>query len=360
MSLHATQRPEEIILGTKTFSVEHTYWCFVLNLKNILLTYNYMCVGSLPPSWGSKGAFPMLGRLLLASTDLTGALPAEWGSPAGFQQLTSLAILGSCISAVLPATWGCTFAFPQLQELSIVNSHLVQPTQEQSLGGLDQDQTMCSMLPHESLVNSSTTQSQCCVSWPHLTTLRLFRSAIHGSIPTAFANSAAFPKLLHLDLQDNLLTGTVPAVWPLYLAYLNVHNNSLSGVPASSTSLSQLQTLTMSNNMLAGELPSAWGENSVFQRLMRLELMGNPIVGTLPVVWGSKGAFPSLMTLQLSNTSLTGTIPTEWTLPTAFPKLAGLYIEGTHLSGVLPTFHNPRLQLHADNSNFASVPAQSN
>jgi hypothetical protein len=49
--------------------------------------FNNSLTGSLPPQWGSNGAFPQLERLSLNYNHLSGSLPVEWGVPATFSIL---------------------------------------------------------------------------------------------------------------------------------------------------------------------------------------------------------------------------------------------------------------------------------
>ena len=50
----------------------------------------WSCVGMLPSSWGSAGAFPSLSELHLLGMQLTGSLPASWGTAEAFQKLRVL------------------------------------------------------------------------------------------------------------------------------------------------------------------------------------------------------------------------------------------------------------------------------
>ena len=56
--------------------------------------WSYCCrpAGTLPPSWGVDGAFPVLDALYLDSSSVSGALPAQWGD-AAFPQLTKLRLI---------------------------------------------------------------------------------------------------------------------------------------------------------------------------------------------------------------------------------------------------------------------------
>lgn len=60
--------------------------------------------GTLPPSWGGNGSFPVLNSLSLGPllspglSPLAGSLPAEWSSPAAFSMLTSLSITNLSIT----------------------------------------------------------------------------------------------------------------------------------------------------------------------------------------------------------------------------------------------------------------------
>lgn len=57
--------------------------------------------GTLPLSWGSKGAFPALTDLDLEGLSLSGTLPAGYGSLTAFQQLQTLVIYNCNITGML-------------------------------------------------------------------------------------------------------------------------------------------------------------------------------------------------------------------------------------------------------------------
>ena len=72
--------------------------------------------GLLPPSWGSKGSFPLLQDLELSFTNLFGPLPAEWGSPTGFRKLQNLVIYSCDINGNFSScSWSLCSSFGDVQ-----------------------------------------------------------------------------------------------------------------------------------------------------------------------------------------------------------------------------------------------------
>lgn len=64
-----------------------------------------MLIGAFPPSWGSLGAFPVLGDLVIeGGTHMLGRLTPEWGSASSFQQLQQLIICDCTITITVTPT----------------------------------------------------------------------------------------------------------------------------------------------------------------------------------------------------------------------------------------------------------------
>ncbi|CAO2141317.1 unnamed protein product [Urochloa humidicola] len=141
-----------------------------------------------------------------------------------------------------------------------------------------------------------------------LTRVRLGQNYLNGSrIP---AGLLYLPNLNLLELQNNLLSGYVPAnpsaaaSSTSQLAQLNLSNNLLTGeLPATVANLTSLQTLLASNNRISGEVPPELGS---LRRLVKLDLSGNALSGPVPA---TVGRCAELTYLDLSRNNLSGGIP---------------------------------------------------
>jgi hypothetical protein len=111
-----------------------------------------------------------------------------------------------------------------------------------------------------------------------------------------------------LDLNTNLLNGTLPAAWGNLssLMYVVLSNNRLSGtLPPTWRS----GWINVAWNNLTGPLPSSWSANRI------LELSGNNFSGSIPPGWGNA----TLRTLSLNdNPRLQGCLPRAWRSREAF------------------------------------------
>ncbi|MED6160459.1 hypothetical protein PIB30_051638 [Stylosanthes scabra] len=135
-----------------------------------------------------------------------------------------------------------------------------------------------------------------------------------------------------ISLTSMELKGTVPSGLNeslVFLTYLNLANNSLSGPLPSLASLSSLQYVDLSSNNFTS-IPHA-----CFQGLYSLEELALNDNTNLP-----RWTFPTdlnissrLNYLQLSATNLMGSLPDTFD---SFPILELLYLFGNYLTGVLP------------------------
>ncbi|WP_211075647.1 immunoglobulin domain-containing protein [Aquimarina sp. MMG016] len=161
-------------------------------------------------------------------------------------------------------------------------------------------------------------------------------------------------KIVELTLQDNMLSGVIPASIGnlLNLETLWLHKNNLQGnipselgdlvslkklllnqngltgeLPVSLAQLSSLDTIWLTSNNLSGNIPD-WLGNLI--SLKQLLLSNNQFDGTIP---SSLGQLTLLETLWLSYNQLTGDIPLE------IKQLANLtqfYLNNNQLSGTIP------------------------
>lgn len=135
-----------------------------------------------------------------------------------------------------------------------------------------------------------------------------------------------------LDLSDNGLTGTFPAVDTL--CPFNSSNEGGFG------GLFMVKTLDMSNNSIGGQLPSGL---AAFWNLRVLNLGQNSLTGTIPEQLNNLTTpYPSLMEIDLNNNQLSGTIPGDLfgaeVLPIFYPRdaLKTLNLRFNKLTGALP------------------------
>eukprot|EP00659_Diplonema_papillatum_P006422 gene6422-9830_t len=167
---------------------------------------------------------------------------------------------------------------------------------------------------------------------------------------------------LFLDVARNRLTGRLPRA-PRFTIWLDASQNALSGdLPADFLSLKSLAEpsllpsfLLLQNNRLSGTLPAAWAEHLGGMRVFLLS--SNRLTGTLPDSWGPAlssatsffiadnpgltGALPpswavgmtALGTLGLWECGLTGSIPEEYG---EMPALKRLWLQTNRLDGTMP------------------------
>ena len=130
-----------------------------------------------------------------------------------------------------------------------------------------------------------------------------------------------------LNLNDNQLTGTIPAELALLtgLDWLGLARNQLTGpIPAELGRLANLEVLGLDGNQLTGTIPP---QLSNLTNLQWLALTSNRLSGAIPAELGS---LDNLENLYLSNNRLTGTLPPQLNDLT---KLEDLDLSGNRLSG---------------------------
>lgn len=144
----------------------------------------------------------------------------------------------------------------------------------------------------------------------------IFYNHISGTIPSQIGSWTA---ISYLTLGKNKLTGTLPTSLSRLseLEILDVAHNSIGGsIPlglitsiangtSSKTAWQKLVHLGVNNNQMTGTVPSEVG---LLVSLQRLWLASNDFVSTLP---SQLGALGSLQELQLEATDVTGNVPDE-------------------------------------------------
>ncbi|GMH42590.1 hypothetical protein BSKO_10509 [Bryopsis sp. KO-2023] len=141
----------------------------------------------------------------------------------------------------------------------------------------------------------------CTASVPKTVDLDLRHMSLTGPLDD-MADTGSF-KVLTLDLEDNVLTGTLPSGW---------------------SRLTTLTEIDLSKNSLTGPLPDEW---SRLQNLEILDLEANPAIsGTIPASWRTE--MTRLDKLDLRGTSVCGLTATSESEFTA----AGLDLRYDHLA----------------------------
>nr|XP_016442616.1 PREDICTED: LRR receptor-like serine/threonine-protein kinase GSO1 [Nicotiana tabacum] len=190
--------------------------------------------------------------------------------------------------------------------------------------------------------------------WPNVTHLNLANNLFSGSIPlnighvmkklkvldlsgNAFTGSipysiARVKRLSRLDLTDNHLSGKIPDWWYdlQQLQVIDLSGNNLSGsIPPSICSPPSLFWLRLSRNNLSGEFPKSL---SNCKSLFTLDIGENKINGTIPEWFGK--SLLSLQKLRMSSNMIHGNIPAQ------LCQLSGLHIldlSHNNLTGSIPS-----------------------
>lgn len=145
--------------------------------------------------------------------------------------------------------------------------------------------------------------------------------------------------LLHLDLQQNALSGPLPSSLPLTLSFLSLAHNKISGNITALAPLSNLYFLDLSFNKLTGNLPQALLGLSMHSLVLQHNhLWGTiepPSLVSMEVLDLSYNDFsgevsPMLSTaanLYLNNNRLTGQVPQEFADQLLSGELQSLYLQ---------------------------------
>jgi Leucine-rich repeat (LRR) protein len=138
--------------------------------------------------------------------------------------------------------------------------------------------------------------------------LRLFRNRLSGSLGGLFPREGESSPLIQLALEENFLTGTIPAAMGrcINLQEISLGNNALRGTLPSEIGLIRPVSLDLSNNKLDGPIPTEIGLLS--DSLMKLNLSANRLTSFVPT---EIGRLLLLSHLILSRNTLLWTIPRE-------------------------------------------------
>ncbi|KAG5100136.1 hypothetical protein JHK82_045188 [Glycine max] len=305
----------------------------LVSLKSLNLTFNNFS-GSIPTKLGNS---TVLEHLVLSVNHFGGKIPDELLS---YENLTEVDFRANLLSGFIPSNIG---KLSNLESLVLSSNNLtgeipasllnltklsrfaanqnnfigpVPPGITNHLTSLDLSFNKLSGPIPEDLLSPSQLQA-----------VDLSNNMLNGSVPTKFS-----PNLFRLRFGSNHLSGNIPpgafAAVP-NLTYLELDNNDLTGtIPAELESCRKLALLNLAQNHLTGVLPPLLGNLTNLQ-VLRLQM--NELNGTIPI---EIGQLHKLSILNLSWNSLGGSIPSEIT---NLSSLNFLNLQSNNLSGSIPT-----------------------
>ncbi|KAF8012959.1 hypothetical protein BT93_I0964 [Corymbia citriodora subsp. variegata] len=162
----------------------------------------------------------------------------------------------------------------------------------------------------------------------NLTSLRLTGNCLAGIIPHQIC---ALPKLKHLNLSNNYLTGELPLCLQnlIMLEVFDIHDNQIdSPIPHELGNLKMLIHLDLSFNSLNGMIPMTLAK---LKNLTYLYLQGNSLYGSIPPEMGN---LTSLKFLDLHGNSFVGPIPSSIV---KLRKLMHFYLQWNSFNGFIPS-----------------------
>ncbi|KAL6847919.1 hypothetical protein ACP4OV_022047 [Aristida adscensionis] len=291
----------------------------VLDLQNNSL------IGAIPVSLGNLSS---LSFLSLAFNQLEGTIPPSLGGFMGLKTLDLAFNHLSGLSGYVPQTLG---RLHDLRRLYLHNNILEANDREgwefitslsncSELRELDinSNTALTGHMP-SSIVNLST----------NLQILRMYRTGISGSIPSAISNLVS---LGELNVWSTSISGVIPeSIGKLgNLVNLYLDDTDLSGpIPSSIGNLSKLTTLYAYNCSLEGSIPATLGN---LKNLLFLDLDMNHLSGLIPREIFEQSLL-SISYLDLSHNSLSGPLPSE---VGHLRNLNSLHLSGNQLLGEIP------------------------
>ncbi|KAK1430079.1 hypothetical protein QVD17_12579 [Tagetes erecta] len=160
---------------------------------------------------------------------------------------------------------------------------------------------------------------------------------LSGGIPPKLFNSSM--KLIHLLLENNRLTGTIPSTLGLVtsLQVVRLDRNLLRGnVPSNINSLINVTEMFLSNNQLTGPIPDLTGMNV----LNYIDLSNNSFDQSNVPSWLS--TIKALTTIKMQKTNLDGEVPAALF---SIPQLQNVDLSNNLINGTLNISSNPSSEL---------------
>ncbi|CAO1945935.1 unnamed protein product [Urochloa humidicola] len=278
-----------------------------MSLEVIDFSDNYKLTGVIPEIFGQ---LENLTKLYLFSNNFSGEIPASIGR---LPSLSVLRLYGNRFTGTLPPELGkhsnFTYMEADYNELTgAIPEGLC--ARGQLMAFTANGNHLNGSIP-EGLANCTT-----------LGGLQLDNNLLSGEVPQALWTMG----IETLLLQNNRLTGRLPATMGSNLTRLSIENNQFFGsIPATAAAL---QVFTAGNNRFSGEIPASLGDGMPL--LERLNLSGNQLSGGIP---RSVAKLTHLNQMDMSRNQLTGAIPAELG---AMTVLNILDLSSNKLSGAIP------------------------
>ncbi|XP_013600875.1 PREDICTED: receptor-like protein kinase 5 [Brassica oleracea var. oleracea] len=167
---------------------------------------------------------------------------------------------------------------------------------------------------------------------PSLSFLSLYNNSINGSL--SGDDFASCRNLIHLNLSENLLVGSIPESLPFKLPNLRrfgISGNNLSDtIPASFGEFRKLEKLNLAGNLLSGTIPASLGNVSTLRELRLAYNIFSP--GRIP---SQLGNLTELRVLWLAGCNLAGSVPQTLSRLT---HLVSLDLTMNQLTGSVPSW----------------------
>ncbi|XP_076914746.1 leucine-rich repeat receptor protein kinase HPCA1-like [Bidens hawaiensis] len=273
-------------------------------LEILDLSYNKDLVGLLPSKIGN---LKNLKNLILVGCSFTGPIPETIGN---LENLIYLSLNSNSFTGRIPPSVGNLKNLVWL-DLSTNNLNGSLPVSSQTTPGLD-----------------------------NLTLAKHFHlgdNQLSGDIPLRLFNSNM--KLVHLLLENNNLTGTIPSTLGLVtsLTVVRLDKNCLTGsVPSNINNLTNTTEMYLSNNQLTGPIPDLTGMSV----LNYIDLSNNNFAPSDVPPWFS--TLHALTTIKMHNTNLGGAIPVALF---RLPQLQHVVLSNNQINGTLNISSYPSTQL---------------
>ncbi|KAL2612081.1 hypothetical protein R1flu_023773 [Riccia fluitans] len=265
------------------------------NVTQLELTYRNIS-GTIPSTIGDLSALESLD--LSNNRELSGKLPAELGN---LTNLKSLSIQQCSISGPIPVELSNLL---QLEFLALMDNQMVGtiPGQIGRLSKLYWFDISQNQIGGSLPVSSGKDG----VGLDNLTSIKHFHfnnNTMTGDIPPEIFGLS---KLIHLLLDSNGFSGTIPNNNSNSILIMRLNDNRLSGpIPSVWTNMTSLVEIHISNNQLTGTFPDL----SNLTNLRLLDASNNVLFDPQPIPTFLATGTTNLLTLSMAKCNLEGSIP---------------------------------------------------